>query len=146
MGTGAIIRLCHCQRSLGDKGTVDHNMNTTNTLKCEMCAYFKKCIYRSVNCVMAQIANFMGPTWAHLGPVGPRWAPCWPHEPCYQGTGRKNGTNAESKLDLNQQWFSAQYSGINAHTCRLYNNLWGRRWQESWHNYKSRVLVQWHSS
>ena len=21
---------------------------------------------------------------AHLGPVGPRWAPCWPHEPCYQ--------------------------------------------------------------
>ena len=21
----------------------------------------------------------------HLGPVGPRWAPCWPHEPCYQG-------------------------------------------------------------
>ena len=23
---------------------------------------------------------------AHLGPVGPRWAPCWPHGPCYQGT------------------------------------------------------------
>ena len=23
---------------------------------------------------------------AHLGPpVGPRWAPCWLHEPCYQG-------------------------------------------------------------
>ena len=22
---------------------------------------------------------------AHLGPVGPRWAPCWNHEPCYQG-------------------------------------------------------------
>ena len=22
---------------------------------------------------------------AHLGPVGPRWAPCCPHEPCYQG-------------------------------------------------------------
>ena len=22
---------------------------------------------------------------AHLGPVGPRWAPCWPHELCYQG-------------------------------------------------------------
>ena len=20
---------------------------------------------------------------AHLGPTGPRWAPCWPHEPCY---------------------------------------------------------------
>ena len=22
---------------------------------------------------------------AHLGPVGPRWAPCWPHEPWSQG-------------------------------------------------------------
>ena len=22
---------------------------------------------------------------AHLGPIGPRWAPCWPHEPCSQG-------------------------------------------------------------
>ena len=22
---------------------------------------------------------------AHLGPVGPRWAPCLPHEPCSQG-------------------------------------------------------------
>ena len=26
-----------------------------------------------------------GQHWAHLGPVGSRWAPCWPHEPCYQG-------------------------------------------------------------
>ena len=24
-------------------------------------------------------------TGAHLGPTGPRRAPCWPHEPCYQG-------------------------------------------------------------
>ena len=22
---------------------------------------------------------------ANMGPVSPRWAPCWPHEPCYQG-------------------------------------------------------------
>ena len=22
---------------------------------------------------------------AHLGPKGPRWAPCWPHELCYLG-------------------------------------------------------------
>ena len=32
-----------------------------------------------------QIARFMGPTWAHLDPVSPRWAPFWPNEPCYQG-------------------------------------------------------------
>ena len=33
--------------------------------------------------VTTLIARFMRPTWAHLGPTGPRWAPCWPHEPCY---------------------------------------------------------------
>ena len=22
---------------------------------------------------------------AHLGPTGPKWAPCWPKEPCYLG-------------------------------------------------------------
>ena len=27
----------------------------------------------------------MGPTWGPPGSVGPRWAPCWPREPCYQG-------------------------------------------------------------
>ena len=34
---------------------------------------------------LSQIAKFMGQHGAHLGPVGPRWAPCWPYEPCYQG-------------------------------------------------------------
>ena len=27
---------------------------------------------------------------AHLGPVGLRWAPCWPQEPCYQGVQGSN--------------------------------------------------------
>ena len=31
-------------------------------------------------------ARFKGPTWAHLGPTGPRWAACWPHELCYLGS------------------------------------------------------------
>ena len=26
-----------------------------------------------------------GQSGAHLGPTWPRWAPCWPHEPCYLG-------------------------------------------------------------
>ena len=34
---------------------------------------------------LTQITRFMGPTWAHLGPVVPRWAPCSPHETCYLG-------------------------------------------------------------
>ena len=36
--------------------------------------------------VFTQITRFMGQHGAHLGPVGPIWAPCWPHEPCYQWT------------------------------------------------------------
>ena len=31
------------------------------------------------------IARFWGQHGAHLGPTGPRWAPCWPHELCYLG-------------------------------------------------------------
>ena len=34
---------------------------------------------------MSQIAKFMGQHGAHLGPLGPRWDPRWPHEPCYLG-------------------------------------------------------------
>ena len=34
--------------------------------------------------IISQIARCMGPTWGP-SPVGPRWAPCWPHEPCCQG-------------------------------------------------------------
>ena len=30
-------------------------------------------------------ARFMGPTWGPSGAIGPRWAPCWPHEHCYLG-------------------------------------------------------------
>ena len=31
------------------------------------------------------VARFIGQHGAHLGPRGPRWAPCWLHEPCYLG-------------------------------------------------------------
>ena len=27
-----------------------------------------------------------GQNGAHLSPVGPKWAPYWPHEPCNQGS------------------------------------------------------------
>ena len=36
-------------------------------------------------CQPSQIANSWDQRGAHLGPVGRRWAPCWPHKPCYQG-------------------------------------------------------------
>ena len=33
-----------------------------------------------------QITKFMGPTWGPPGSCRPQMGPCWPHEPCYQGT------------------------------------------------------------
>ena len=44
---------------------------------------------------------------AHLGPVSPRWAPCWPHEPCYQGCwhGKFFGITAHrSPMDPSHKW------------------------------------------
>ena len=38
---------------------------------------------------------------AHLGPVGPRWAPCWPREPCYQGSRRKHEPKVTEENDSN---------------------------------------------
>ena len=47
--------------------------------------FFTKEMYLKMSSANAQIANPWGQHGAHLGPVGLRWAPCWPHEPCYQG-------------------------------------------------------------
>ena len=44
-----------------------------------------QCPANFLSILCSQIAKFMGQHGVHLGPVGPRLAPCWPHEPCYQG-------------------------------------------------------------
>ena len=36
-----------------------------------------------VRILISQRASSWGQHGAHLGPVGPRWTPCWIHEPCY---------------------------------------------------------------
>ena len=46
---------------------------------------YKRIVWKQSAIVSPQIAKFMGQHGTHLGPVGPRWAPCWPHEPCYEG-------------------------------------------------------------
>ena len=47
----------------------------------------KQCFCRNIQSMgmCPLIARFMGQHGAHLGPTGPRWAPCWPHELCYLG-------------------------------------------------------------
>ena len=44
---------------------------------------------------------------AHLGPVGPRWAPRWPHESCYQGS---CGVSLASNLEKIDEVIKALHS------------------------------------
>ena len=48
---------------------------------------------------------------AHLGPVGPRWTPCWPHEPCNQGHSPPGKDRAHMPVPISMQ----------QHTCVCYN-------------------------
>ena len=38
-----------------------------------------------VHSLQPRYQSSWGQHGVHLGPVGPGWAPYWPHEPCYQG-------------------------------------------------------------
>ena len=86
-------------------------MFRTMTTVYEECVVFDyasvtKCCSSSLTAspgIVTLIARFMGPTWAHLGPTGPRWGPCWPQEL------RKLG------MSLPPCWANrwANYSGVN---------------------------------
>ena len=63
---------------------------------------------------------------AHLGPVGPRWAPYCPHEPCYQGAPGHFGISYLTLIVVN--FFSIK-RGLNSFfdtfSCyRVINRLW----------------------
>ena len=45
----------------------------------------KNSLQREIHINTPREQSVLGQHGAHLGPVGPRWAPCWPHEPCCQG-------------------------------------------------------------
>ena len=88
--------------------------------------------------------NSWGQHEAHLGPVGPRWAPCWPHDPCYQGrcpgrvsimsfpagvcnaSGHGHGSSEIPQGGDSSMLFSVQYK------CRLY-------WHRDFH-YKDKIF------
>ena len=42
-------------------------------------------VFKMTNILSRKVpdSNFHG---VHMGPIGPIWDPCWPHEPCYQGS------------------------------------------------------------
>ena len=70
---------------MGQMGHTHHNprhdsiqtSSGTKWIGCYICLI--TCAFPSL------IARFMGQTWAHKGPTGPRWAPCLPHETYYLG-------------------------------------------------------------
>ena len=79
-----IIHILHVCR----KGIYFHAMTSAWYNGMLFCLGVKHSIYIKSSFVMtvgSQIANFMGQNGAHLGFVGPRWAPCWPYELCYLG-------------------------------------------------------------
>ena len=75
----------------------------------ESCYEVTMCQYRfsssTVYRMITLTARFMDTTWANLGPTGPRWAPCWPHELCYlcmlpQGVWSMNGFSLPCRIRL----------------------------------------------
>ena len=44
-------------------------------------------VITSIDLCRCTLMGFMGSIWhgAQLGQTGPRWAPCWPNDPCYLG-------------------------------------------------------------
>ena len=46
---------------------------------------------------------------AHLGPTGPRWDPCWPHELCYLGLAEQQLKN--TNIPWYFHWFIERYQG-----------------------------------
>ena len=65
------------------------------------------------------IARFMGQHGAHLGPTGPRWAPCWPHEPCYLvDVINYQCPNLSSTISVKGQWCATTNYAI-SRNCEL---------------------------
>ena len=52
---------------------------------------------------------------ANLGPTGPKWAPCWPHELCYLGTQR----GWDKFTAISQTTFSITFSWTKMYELRL---------------------------
>ena len=46
--------------------------------------YGQRNLFQSLSCLPRWQSSW-GQNGANLGPIGPRWAPCWLHEPCYLG-------------------------------------------------------------
>ena len=80
-------------------------------------------IFISIDLGSTQIPRFTWPIWgppgAHLGPVGPRWAPCWSHEPCYQGRFQNYAPSHEAIFPASR--FTDRFAEIYPHVSSTQN-------------------------
>ena len=70
---------------LGKNKILAINEFTSSVNKPIIKMHFRKLGSQIHKCWHPRQQSSWGQYGAHLGPVGPRWAPCWHHEPCYQG-------------------------------------------------------------
>ena len=75
------------------------------------------------------IGNSWGQHGAYPGPTGPRWVPCWPHEPCYLGNHRlriKMGSFAFLTYRYLQCYtgVSGMMTSLNGNIFRVTGHLW----------------------
>ena len=84
--TLAINSLCLCKVSIRSPDLISvwhtlHRRQFNEPIK-----YFQDYMHNFMSIAYPDSKVRRGQHGAHLGPVGPRLAPCWPHEPCYQGS------------------------------------------------------------
>ena len=67
------------------------------------------CIAHSSVSLIPKEQSSWGQHGSHMGPVGSRWAPCWPHEPCYQGSREGDQENRVEPLGIKTWGMEVQY-------------------------------------
>ena len=82
---------------------------------------------------------------SHLGPTGPRWAPCWPHELCCLGSiasieiqAHTNKTGYCTTIHANCGWYKKK------EIRKFYNQF--LRWEDTFYMPKYQELSQYTSS
>ena len=68
---------------------------------------------------------------ANMGPVGRRWDPCWPHEPCYQGRSVANWRRRPTLQSTNQHAFC--FGPLRLWQVNLYWNIMSRQMRKCYH-------------
>ena len=85
----------------------------------------KRCHCKTVMCrYNPWQQNSWGQHGAHLGPTGPRWDPCWPHELCYLGCSIYHYITQGTAMTVAEHVSDFNLTTDNPHLA-LTSELWG---------------------